>query len=208
MKNNIKSEISNFLETLPNYFVTSILCFILVSIYLLSMILFPYNLLVQSSRVYNLMGMSEAVFRGEIYRFVTSIWIHGNIVHLASNLLFLFIFSLRLEEMTKSRTVLIIFISSGIIGNIGSLVWVILDIHSISIGASGAIFGLLGSLLYLLKGKSKIEQRQMIFFLFIFFTITIGQDTNILSHFFGMIGGIIVIKILKDLTKKNYGQFV
>ncbi len=172
------------------------------------MIIFPSNLLVQSTKVFTLMGMSEAVFKGEIYRIFSSFWIHANVVHLASNLLFLFIFSIRLEELTKGRTVVIVFICSGIFGNLGSILWIIFDIPTISIGSSGAVFGILGASIYLLKGKSKIEQRQMMFFLFIFFTITISQDTNFLSHLFGLIGGIITMKTLKTLSESNLIQLI
>lgn len=173
------------------------------------MIILPFNLLKQSSEVFTLMGMSTAVFtKGEIYRMFSSMWIHGDIVHLASNLLFLFIFSIRLEELTKGRTVLIVFICSGIFGNLGSILWIIFEIPTISIGSSGAIFGILGALLYLLKGKSKIEQRRMTFFLIIFFSITISQDTNFLSHLFGLIGGIITMKTLKTLSESNHIQLI
>jgi rhomboid protease GluP len=172
------------------------------------MIFFPYNLLEQSPIAFQLMGMSESIFQGEFYRFLSSIWFHGNVVHLASNLLFLFIFSIRLEELTKGRTVFIVFICSGIIGNIGTILWIISGIPIISVGASGAIFGLLGALFYILKGKSKTEQRKMIYFLIIFFTITISQDTNFFSHFFGMIGGIAIIRILSYISDRNSFQFV
>jgi rhomboid protease GluP len=172
------------------------------------MIIFPFNLLTQSTKVFTLLGMSETVFKGEIYRIFSSFWIHANVVHLASNLLFLFIFSIRLEELTKGRTVVIVFICSGLFGNLGSILWIIFEIPTISIGSSGAVFGILGASIYLLKGKSKIEQRQMMFFLFIFFTITISQDTNFLSHLFGLIGGIITIRTLKTLSESNLIQLI
>ncbi len=195
-------------ENLPSTFATSSLCIILVLVYALFMIFFPYKLLEQSPIAFQLMGMSDSVFQGEIYRFLSSIWLHGNVVHLASNLLFLFIFSIRLEELTRSRTVFIVFICSGVFGNIGTLLWVLSGIPIISIGASGAIFGLLGASIYLLKGKSKREQKKMIYILILFFTITISQDTNFFSHFFGMIGGIAIMMILKYISDHKSLQFV
>jgi membrane associated rhomboid family serine protease len=47
------------------------------------MIILPFNILIQSPEVFTIMGMSEAVFKGEVYRIVTSIWIHATVVHLA-----------------------------------------------------------------------------------------------------------------------------
>jgi rhomboid protease GluP len=172
------------------------------------MIILPFNILIQSPEVFTIMGMSEAVFKGEVYRIVTSIWIHATVVHLASNLLFLFIFSLRLEELTKGRTVVIVFICSGVAGNIGSILWILFEIPTISVGASGAVFGILGALIYLLKGKSKVEQRKMIYFLVIFFSITISQNTNFLSHLFGLIGGSVTMKALKFLSENDHFQFL
>lgn len=197
----------NSKEELPSSFVTGFLCLILVVVYIFVMFFFPYRLLEQSPVAISIMGMSEGILKGEFYRIFSSIWLHGNVVHLASNLLFLFIFSFRLEELSKGRTVAIVFILSGIVGNIGSILWIVFSIPIISFGASGAIFGLFGALLYLLKGKSKRDNRAMVFVLVIFFSITISQDTNVLSHFFGMVSGPIIIKILKSISKRTDYQF-
>ena len=101
----------------------------------------------------------------------------------------------------------IVFILSGIVGNIGSILWIVFSIPMISFGSSGAIFGLFGALIYLLKGKSKRDNRTMVFILVIFFSITISQDTNVLSHLFGMVSGPIIIKILKSISKRTDYQF-
>ncbi len=160
------------------------------------MILFPYSLLVQSPEALDLIiQKNELVLQGEIYRLFTAIWIHNDVVHLGSNLLFLLIFSSRLEELTQGRVVTIVFICSGLLGNIATLFLVLLGINFSSLGASGAIYGLLGALYYQLRGKTKHEQRQALFLLILFFMITIGSDTNIIAHFFGLLGGIGVMWI-------------
>lgn len=194
-------------EELPSSFVTGLLCLILVVVYIFVMFFFPYQLLEQSPDAIYLMGMSAEILKGEYYRIFSSIWLHGNVVHLASNLLFLFIFSFRLEELSKGRTVVIVFILSGIVGNIGSILWIVFSIPVISVGSSGAIFGLFGAVIYLLKGKSKRDSRAMVFILVIFFSVTISQDTNVLSHFFGMVSGPFIIKVLKSISKHTGFQF-
>jgi rhomboid protease GluP len=141
--------------------------------------------------------VNEQILSGEWYRLISAFLIHGNVVHLASNMLFLLIFSSRLEDLTKGYIIFFVFLISGLIGNIATMCSSILDLHFISFGASGAVFGLLGALIYLLRGKSKQERRSMYYFIVIFFTITISQDTNVISHFFGLVGGFYIMKILE-----------
>ena len=184
---------------LPPLFVTLSIGVILILIYIFGMIFYPDQLLIQSLDMIGQWGqINELIINGEWYRLFTAFWIHGNIVHLASNLLFLLIFGSRLEELVKGYKVFLVFLISGIIGNVATLGSILLGIDFISLGASGAVFGLLGAILFLLGGKSKRERRSMSYFILIFFVITIGQDTNVISHLFGLVGGFYVMKFLKN----------
>ena len=81
---------------------------------------------------------------GEIWRLATSLFLHIGIVHIVVNMYSLLIIGRQLESFLGKWKFLIVYLGSGIIGSLLSVV-----IHSsISAGASGAIFGLLGSLLY------------------------------------------------------------
>ena len=81
---------------------------------------------------------------GEIWRLATSIFLHIGIVHLVVNMYSLYIIGKQLESFLGKWKFLIVYLGSGILGSLLSVV-----VHSsISAGASGAIFGLLGSLLY------------------------------------------------------------
>ncbi len=185
---------------LPPMFVTISIMGVLTLIYILGMIFYPYRLLEQSSEMLGQWGQSNRrVINGEWYRLFTAFLIHGNIIHLASNLLFLLIFSTRLEELTEGHKIFLVFLSSGIFGNIATLFSFLVGMEFLSFGASGAVFGLLGAVIFLLRGKSKRERRTMYYFIIIFFTITIGQDTNVISHLFGLIGGFYVMKILHKM---------
>ncbi len=190
-------QISQIRNQLPSLFVTLSLEVSLLIIYLLGMLFYPYQLLEQSPDMILQWGqINELILQGEWYRLITAFWIHGNLVHLASNLLFLLIFSTRLEDLEKGYLVFLVFLGSGLIGNLATLGFILLGVDFISLGASGAVFGLLGAVLFVLKGKSKRERRSMAYFIFIFFVITIGQDTNFISHLFGLIGGYYVMKLL------------
>ncbi|MHA1994454.1 MAG: rhomboid family intramembrane serine protease [Candidatus Hodarchaeales archaeon] len=190
-------QISQIRNRLPPLFVTLCLEVSLLLVYLLGMLFYPYQLLEQSSDMTLQWGqINELILQGEWYRLITAFWIHGNLVHLVSNLLFLLIFSTRLEDLVRGYLVFLVFLGSGLIGNLATLGFILLGVDFISLGASGAVFGLLGAVLFVLKGKSKRERRSMAYFIFIFFVITIGQDTNFISHLFGLVGGYYVMKLL------------
>jgi len=185
--NNLKRDV---LERLPSSIGTIFLVTCLIIIYIACMLLYPYSLFVQSPEVLQLFGENERVLRGEPYRIFSAIFIHANVVHLASNILFLTIFGIRLEELKSTPMVISVFIVSGLIGNLASLIWFLVAFPINSVGSSGAVFGLLGGIYFILRGKTKHERRKALYFIVIFFLITIGQDINFIAHFFGLLGGI------------------
>lgn len=77
----------------------------------------------------------------QIYRFITAIFLHGSLTHLIFNLFALILFGLILEKLIGSYKFLFIFLASGIIANIISVFF-----YPSSLGASGAIFGIIGAL--------------------------------------------------------------
>ena len=83
----------------------------------------------------------SALYGFQLWRFVTSIFLHGGIVHLLYNLFALLFFGFILERKIGSRNFLIVFFASGIVGNI-----IAVNFYPSSLGASGAIYGVLGCL--------------------------------------------------------------
>ncbi len=81
---------------------------------------------------------------GEFYRLITSAFIHGSIFHLAFNCYALYVIGSQVESFMGKTKYLIIYIASAIGGCLLSAVLC----KSASIGASGAVFGLMGALLY------------------------------------------------------------
>ncbi|MDP2946513.1 MAG: rhomboid family intramembrane serine protease [Nanoarchaeota archaeon] len=77
----------------------------------------------------------------EPWRFVSSIFLHAGLSHLIYNLFALLLFGLILENIIGSRKFLLIFFSAGILANLISV-----NFYSSSLGASGAIFGIIGAL--------------------------------------------------------------
>ncbi len=75
----------------------------------------------------------------------TSLFLHLNLLHLGGNLLFLLIFGTALEEKVSRQRWIMVFLASGVTGNIAFLALGPLIGSEVGLGASGAIYGLLGA---------------------------------------------------------------
>lgn len=81
----------------------------------------------------------------EIWRFITPVFVHIGIIHFLFNSFALYIIGFQLECVLGPIWFLVIYLASGIFGNITSSLFTV----SVSAGASGALFGLLGAGYYL-----------------------------------------------------------
>lgn len=79
-----------------------------------------------------------------IYRFVTCAFLHGSLIHLLCNMYALYILGTQVETFLGKAKFILIYLISAITGSLVSFVFT----DAPSVGASGAIFGLMGSLLY------------------------------------------------------------
>ncbi len=85
--------------------------------------------------------LNELVW-SEPWRFFSSIFLHGGLAHLIYNLFALALFGSILERLIKGKGFLVIFFASGILANL-----IAVNFYSSSLGASGAIFGIIGALI-------------------------------------------------------------
>ncbi len=85
-------------------------------------------------------------FYGEYYRFITSIFIHIGIMHIFFNGYALYIFGPQIERLLGPKKFLLFFLLTGVGGNLATYLF---NFTSISAGASGSLFGILGAFLYL-----------------------------------------------------------
>ena len=149
-------------------------------------ILYKYGALVNSNQM---------VSNLDYYRLITSIFLHGGIFHLLFNMYSLYIIGPQLENFFGKIKYLIIYIFSGICGNLLSMLF--LADNNVSVGASGAIFGLLGALIYFgyhyrvyLGGVIKSQIIPLIAInLFIGY---ISSGINNIAHIGGLIGGVLI----------------
>ena len=78
----------------------------------------------------------------QIWRFFTAMFLHGDLVHLLYNLFALALFGSIFERLVGSRKFLFVFFITGILANLVSV-----NFYDNSLGASGAIFGIIGALI-------------------------------------------------------------
>ena len=143
---------------------------------------------------------------GDFYRLVACIFLHAGIIHIALNMYSLYIIGPKIEDFFGKWKYLLIYLLSGISG---SLLSISLNNNVVSVGASGAIFGLFGALIYFghsYRGyigaiiKSKIIPI-VIYNLLIGFFIA-GID--MWGHVGGLIGGLLVANMLGTIENKKY----
>lgn len=81
---------------------------------------------------------------GQYWRLLTACFLHANLMHILSNLIALYFWGPQVELLLGRARYLVVYLLSGLLGSI--LSYVCSD--SVSVGASGAIFGIFGALLY------------------------------------------------------------
>jgi len=100
---------------------------------------------IQSDIVFLLFGAQYGplVSQGQWYRIITAMFMHGGFLHLAFNMYALYILGANTEALYGTYKFLSFYLLSGIVGNIATQIFYY---DSLSVGASGAIFGLVGAL--------------------------------------------------------------
>ncbi len=141
-----------------------------------------------------------------IYRFVTATFLHGSILHLLCNMYALFILGTQVETFLGKKKFTIIYLISAITGSLLSFVFT----NSLSVGASGAIFGLMGSLLYfgyhyrLYIGSAIKNQIVPLIILNLFLGFTFSNIDNA-AHIGGLVGGYLATMLVgvNEKSTKN-----
>ncbi|MFX1260014.1 MAG: rhomboid family intramembrane serine protease [Promethearchaeota archaeon] len=138
----------------------------------------------------------------ELWRLFTAIFLHADIFHLFSNMIALFFFGTAVENNYRRHEYLIIYFLSGLLGNIFSLI--LLPHHSISLGASGAIFGLIGAAFILYAtGNDRTLLYLGLFYLVYFIISSFSPGINPWAHIFGLLGGILFGYLFFRLNRKK-----
>lgn len=130
----------------------------------------------------------KVVHQHQGWRLVTCIWLHAGVVHLVANMLSLVFIGIRLEQQFGFIRIGIIYLIAGFGGSVLSTLFIR---NSISVGASGALFGLLGAMLSELFTNWTIYTNKAAALLTLLVIIVINLAVGILPHVdnFAHIGG-------------------
>ena len=143
---------------------------------------------------------------GQWWRLLTNTFLHGGLMHLFANMVGFIFVGLFLEPLLGKGRFLIIYLVTGILASCGSIWWYE---ATVSVGASGAIFGLYGVFLSLLLTKvfppdfSKVFLISILFF--IGFNLLMGLTGGIdnAAHISGLLSGFIIGLIVYPSLKKQ-----
>ena len=147
---------------------------------------------------YGALETLKVIEEHEYYRLVTSMFLHADLEHLGRNMIVLFFLGAAVEAYLGHTRWFILYIASGVIGNIASLLmeWST-DETRLSIGASGAVFGAMGATLViafsnrrLLRNKSTLGLRVLFMIIFSVYAGLVSDGVNNAAHIGGLIGGL------------------
>ena len=145
----------------------------------------------------------------EYYRLFTSMFMHFDMDHLMNNMIMLGAIGWNLEYEIGKIRFLIIYFASGLCGNILSAYGdIITNEYAVSAGASGAVFGIIGALLYVaIRNKGRIGNVSsrgivLMIILSMYYGITSSGVDN-LAHAGGLIGGFLLAVLLYWKRKRK-----
>jgi rhomboid protease GluP len=140
--------------------------------------------------------VNSLIMRGQVWRLITPIFLHGSILHIIFNMYALYVLGRRLEKFYGHGRFLLLYLLSGFAGNVLSFVLS----SNPSLGASTAVFGLLASEgMFILQNRKLFgpsRTQQMLLNLAVIFIINLAYgfmpETNIdnMGHIGGAIGGV------------------
>lgn len=151
--------------------------------------------------------VNEAILAGQLWRFVTPLFLHGGITHLVCNMFALYVWGRQLEALLGRGKYLLVYFGAGILGCAASFslssAW--------SVGASGAIFGLFGALLCLRRDYRALFN--MAFGVQVLIIIAFNVVNGFLSpgidnfgHLGGLAGGYLITSFTGFYNKKTRGR--
>lgn len=144
----------------------------------------------------------------EWYRILTSMFLHSSLLHIISNMLGLFIFGSVLEKILGKLEYLVFCLLSGILSSIS--IYSFTPVNEITVGASGIVFSVLGSLMIISIYSDKIidkESRALLITVVSFNLVAmlLIPNISISGHIGGFVSGVVITMIF--ITKDRNNSF-
>jgi membrane associated rhomboid family serine protease len=138
---------------------------------------------------------------GEWWRLLTAAFLHYGPIHLALNMLVLYLFGPPLEAVLGSGRFLLLYVAAGLAGSAGAL---LMEPEAVTVGASGAIYGLFGAMLVLERQGTYVFGGSVIPLLVINLAITfLLPGVSIGGHLGGLAGGALAILVLSRFGQRR-----
>lgn len=183
------------------------------AIILINIIIFIYSLFAGEDFVSKFDLRSDYVMAGiDYYRVVTSMFFHVDFEHIFSNMLILFFVGANIEYDIGHIPYLLLYFFSGIAGNLVSIAYDVFIMEFVpSIGASGAVFGVIGAVLVVVlfgrknlrKGSNLMVRLGLMIILSVYNGFTVDNVNNA-AHIGGLLGGILITLLITLIMRKQY----
>ena len=166
----------------------------------LNILLGDYGYIDGNGRYLYTFGQVNAfILHGEaLYQLFTSLFVHIHPLHIFMNMFALWYFGRYVEQSYNSLPFLLLYLASGVIGNILTLG---LGPTIISAGASGSVFGVLGAYVILFRGDPKLYALSLLYALLVLI-FSSGPKVNPAAHFGGFIVGLILGRLIITLKRR------
>jgi membrane associated rhomboid family serine protease len=143
---------------------------------------------------------TSGVAHGEWWRLFTAMFLHASFFHLAVNMYSLYFVGSIMEQVIGRWRFLLLYLASGLAGSAGALV---LSPLTPTVGASGAIFGVLGGLFILERRRHIATGGQVagLIVLNLVITFAFSSSISVGGHVGGLIGGMILMLALLQFRR-------
>lgn len=192
--------------------------FVCVILVIVNVIVFGLSLL--RGNVWHYQGgvyRTGILIQHEYARLLWAMFLHGDVEHLFNNMILLFFLGSMLEEEIGHIGIAVVYFASGIGGNIVSLIdKMIHESNSLSIGASGAVFGLSGLLLSLVLFSPGYREKVSLprVALFILLSLYDGftrTGIDYMAHLGGCVVGFLIgsgLVLARNLRRRRARQII
>jgi rhomboid protease GluP len=194
----------SFRDFIRLYPIVSMIVSIHLALYLLTILpIFPNYWFFET-----LSGVNLYIMEGELWRLITPTFMHSGFPHVLFNSFSLVLFGPELERMLGSGRFLFIYLLSGLIANIATLL--LQPLTYTHVGSSGAIFGLFGYYLAIIMFRKHMLSKQnsqiILTLLAVSLIMTFLQpNINITAHLFGLLGGYL-LGAIPYFNKKEFSE--
>jgi len=150
-----------------------------------------------------------SILNGEYWRLLTNIFLHGGLMHVLFNMYALFFVGIFLEPVMGTAKYILVYLFTGIIASIASAWW---HVATVSVGASGAIFGLYGVFFALLTVNVFSKDLKKSFLIstaiFIVYNLIYGLTGGIdnAAHIGGLLSGLLLGYMMYPSLKNKIKQ--